>query len=332
MSKKQRNHSQNVKDQLDQLVPQITSYQRKMVLMPNQGKAEKQAAGYITELAETVIGEERHTLTLELTEKKEKAAGLKKAITEERKLLAKTSKMIRVKDLQKKDSFDAKEQQKRKILDMMIGFICMLCGFSAIGISMTTMYSVVMSSGNPVFLENTALAWAMCSVLGLGALAFEFFKRYLETDKCKRRYGMTVYILTASLLLTWIVMFAVIFGSAADQAVNIDAMLSGSGSGAQDPWMTAFTVIQLLAEFFVGCAFFMTGGDLFGKYAPTRMVNNPDYEQIKARLNEIEAEYEAFTDDMHAAETRLSSINRATSLFIKEQMAQYQQLRAQLTD
>ena len=42
--------------------------------MPNQGKAEKQAAGYIAELAESVIGEERHTLTLELAEKKEKAA------------------------------------------------------------------------------------------------------------------------------------------------------------------------------------------------------------------------------------------------------------------
>lgn len=320
------------KDGLNSSAADIGSYHRKMVLMDNQTKAEKLAEEYVKDVADSVVGEERKALALDLAETKEKAASLKKSITDERKLLAKTNKTIRVKDQQIKDTPDEKERDLRKIIDLVIGIFCFIFAFAAIGISMSTMFTVVMSSGNPVFLENQPLAWAMSSVLGLGALAFEFFKRYLVTDKTKRLYGMSMYIITALLLVTWIVMFAILFGSAADQGIDIGDLLgsSAAGNSGNDPWMTAFTVIQLLAEFFIGCTFFMSGGDLFAKYSPTRTMDDPTYLDAQKRLDVMERDYAVFTKAMHENDARLSAIDSAVSLFTKNQMANYHQLRAQL--
>ncbi len=325
---------QTIKVRLHAAAGGITTYFRKTVLMQNQAKAEKMAEDYVAAVTESVVGEERNCLTLNLAETREQAASLKKSIIDDRKLVAKTNKTIRVKDQQIKDTPDEKERDLRKIIDLTLGVGCIIFGLAAICISMTTMFTVVMSSGNPVFLENEMLAWAMSSVLGLGALAFEFFKRYLVTDRSKRLYGISMYIVTACLLITWIIMFAILFGSTADQGIDIGDLLGGGATSdsSSDPWMTAFTVIQLLAEFFIGCTFFMTGGDLFTKYSPTRTMDNPVYLDAKKRLETMEVEHKDFSEAMHADEARVSAINSAVSLFTKEQLANYHQLRAQLVD
>lgn len=310
----------------------IAAFARKLLSIPDQKKAEKQIEEYVREKAQAVTFEEREQLEQDIKDSKEKVAPLKASIAEQRKLVRNTDKTVLVRDQQAIDDPDKKQRWWRKFLDVLLAIICFLLACVALGISMSTMFTVVMSSGNPVFLEKESLAWAMSSILALGALAFEFFKRYLVSDKAKRRYGIGMYGVCVILLLIWIVMFAIIFGSIADQGISTEDLLDVEAltSSGQDPWMTAFTVVQLLVEFFIGCSFFLTSGSILSKYSPTRRIENPIYIDAKAQLDKMEAEFETLRKDLTQKEARLGALKAAVSLFIKERTAEYAQSRARM--
>ncbi len=284
---------------------------------------------YCTAQAQMVLGDIRATQQDTLNDIVKRRTHHDAKMAEQQKRVDRTDTMIAKRDVVKQECTDANDLFMLTILNMSLAAICVALAFTALLIGAGNIYSIIMASGQPVFLDDPALAVALSAILPIGAFALEFFKRQFSTDKAKRRYMMTVYALCAVLLIAWIILFAMVFGSAADQSIDLSSMMSDSNHET-DYLPQAFTIIQLLAELFVGAALFMTGGELFAKHMRSIRVANPDYERAKAVLDAMQREIDTFyAPKQREAQGWLDAIDNGTRIYVADHIALYQQLRAQ---
>ena len=274
-----------------------------------------------------VLGDIRAEKQAELKEIQSRRKHHAVKIAQQQKRVDHTDTMIAKRDVVKQDCPDMRERGLRKSLDYGLGAFCFCMAIAVLCIGAGNVYAIIMASGTPVFLEEPALARSLSAILPIGAFALEFFKRHLISDTAKRRYTKGVYILCALLLITWIILFAIVFGAASDQSIDLDAMMNGESEA--DPLGRAFTVIQLLAELFVGAALFMTGGDLFGKHMHSIQIANPDYTRAKALLDSMKADDSKEAKLEQQAQSWVNAIENGEQLYIADQIATYEQLRAQ---
>ena len=93
--------------------------------------------------------------------------------------------------------------------------------------------------------------------------------------------------------------------------------------------MSIYTTIQLFLEFFIGCALFMTAGDLVGKYSKSSEILNEDYLNRQNYIKKLEAETQITKKSLLSKKARLLAIDQALKLYISDQIAVYHQLCAQ---
>ena len=148
-------------------------------------------------------------------------------------------------------------------------------------------------------------------LMPLGAFALEFFKRHLHSDHAKKIYNTIVFALAALLLLVWVVLFALVFGSPGDTALDIDSLLKPSG---EDYLGKAFTMVQLLAELLVGASLFTSAGDLFAKHSPTRLIPNPDYVEAVQLLEKMKKDVAPVTEALISKKARLALLEHGLTL------------------
>lgn len=311
------------------LIPDAMDHFRKLIMQKDQKKSEQAAREYCTASFHITYGEETSRLKSEITEEEQRCVQLKKTTTAQEQLIAKTDRMIRVEDKIRKEIPDDRERDIRKWLDIGLGVICLIAALFVLGMGASNVFSIIMASGTPIFLERPELAWMLSGLLPLGAFALEFFKRHLRSDQAKQIYTTIVFGLTAILLLTWVVLFALVFGSPGDSIIDIDSLMKPSEGNNLS---TAFTMVQLLAELFVGAALFTTAGDLFAKYSPTKLIQNPDHVEATQLLAKMKKEHETAVNSLIKKKARLETLNHGLTLYLSEQMANYQRLRAQMTD
>ncbi len=319
----------NVVQELLKHVPSAADHFRKLLVQKDQKKAEQDARGYCTALYRITYGEEISRLKSETIEEEQRGKQLKKAIGSQEQLIAKTDRMIRVQDKLKSEIPDAHDRDIRKWLDIILGLVCLIAALFVLGMGASNVFSIIMASGTPVFLEQPELAWMLSGLLPLGAFALEFFKRHLHSNHAQKVYTMLIFALAAILLVTWVVLFALVFGSPGDDGLDLDRMLKPSGG---NDLAKAFTMVQLLAELFVGASLFTSGGDLFAKYSPTKLVPNPDYTEATKLLASMKKEYAPIADVLTKKKARAEMLDHGLALYLSEQMAAYQRLCAQLVD
>ncbi|MCB1935511.1 MAG: hypothetical protein KDF59_06180 [Nitrosomonas sp.] len=317
-----------VRDLLKAL-PDTTEFFRKLAVLPDQKKAEQEARNYCETLYRVTYGEEMSRLKSEIAEAEQRSKQLVKAIAAQEQLIAKTDRMIRVQDKLKREFPDKQDRNFRTWLDILLGIICLIAAVFVLGMGASNVFSIIMSSGNPVFLDEPRLAWMLSGLLPLGAFALEFFKRHLQSDRSKRIYTITIFALSAILLLVWVVLFALVFGSPGDDSLDFDKLLKPAG---EDHLGQAFTMVQLLAELMVGAALFTSGADLFAKHSPTRLVESPDYTDAVALLNQMKKDYAPIAANIHHKKARSELLEHAKGLFVSEQMINYARICARLCD
>lgn len=304
-------------------------YFRKLLAQSDLKKAEQAAREYCTAIFHITYGEEISSLKAEIPEKELRCKQFRNAISAHERFTSKIARMIPVKDKLKQDIPNEHERDIRKYLDIALGVVCLIAAIFVLGMGASNVFSIIMASGTPIFLERPELAWMLSGLLPLGAFALDFFKRHLNSDKAMQIYTTSIFGSTAILLLTWIVLFALVFGSPGDSGIDIDALMKPSEG---NDLATALTIIQLLAELFVGTALFTTAGDLFAKYAPTKLTINPDYVAAMQLLTTMKQNYDLTEALLIKKKARLETLNHGLTLYLSEQMASYLRLRAQMTD
>ncbi len=326
MKKTMDNHAAR---KLLQSVPDATDYFRKILVQTDQKKMEQAVRAYCTSLYHMTFGEEISRLKISIPEDEQRGKQLKKEIATQEQFISKTERMIRIKDKLARDIPDKQDRDMRKWLDILLGVVCLAAALFVLGMGASNVFSIIMASGTPIFLEQPELAWMLSGLLPLGAFALEFFKRHLHSDQAKKIYNTITFALAAILLLTWVVLFALVFGSPGDDAIDFDKLLKPSGS---NDLAKAFTMVQLLAELFIGASLFTSAGDLFAKHSPTRLIPNPDYVEATQLLVKMKKDYAPITDVLTKKKARLEMLEHGLNLYLSEQMAGYERLRAQLTD
>lgn len=309
--------------------PDAADHFRKLIMQKDQKKAEQAAREYCTASFHVTYGEEISRLKAEVTEEDKTSPQRRKTIAAQEQRVAKTDSMIRVEDKIRKEIPDDHERDIRKWLDIGLGTICLIAAFFVLGMGASNVFSIIMASGTPIFLERPKLAWMLSGLLPLGAFALEFFKRHLRSDQAKQIYTTIVFGNTALLLLTWVVLFALVFGSPGDVIIDIGSLMKPSEGFNL---ATIFTMVQLLAELFVGAALFTTAGDLFAKHSPTKLIQNPDHVEATKLLEKMKKEQETAVNIQIKKKARLDVLGHGLTLYLSEQMANYDRLRAQLTD
>lgn len=310
-------------------VPDATDYFRKLLVQTDLKKAEQAVRTHCTSLYYMTFGEEISRLKIDIPDGEQRCTRLKKEIAAQEQFISKTERMIRVRDKLAREIPDKHDRDMRKWLDIVLGGICLLAALVVLGMGASNVFSIIMASGTPVFLEQPELAWMLSGLMPLGAFALEFFKRHLHSDHAKRIYNTIIFALAAFLLVDWVVLFALVFGSPGDTGLDYGDLLKPA---EEDYLGKSFTMVQLLAELLVGASLFTSAGDLFAKHSPARLIPNPDYVEATQLLEQMKNDVAPVTEALTQKKARLDMLEHGLTLYLSEQVASYERLRAQLSD
>lgn len=201
--------------------------------------------------------------------------------------------------------------------DLALSLILLMAAGLVLIMGASNIYTVILSSGNPVFLNEPHLAMMLAVLLPIGSFALKFAANYLPHDKAKKRFGVAIFMLTAFALSAWTVLFGLTFGSAAG---GIDWDTLGESNTLRDD---LFTIVQILSEMLTGTALLMVFSDVLATYLPSTLAPNPAYEELKqmsdvqrlslkSDMSELKTKQEALA---HLKAKRQITINQASLLY-----------------
>lgn len=273
-----------------------------------------------------VRGEDITFLEAEISNQENSVKRSKQAIDEQEKVLFATSPTIKAAHIRNEQ---AQERTPLQLLiwskDFTIGLSCMVCGLLVVLMGATNVYSIIMASGTPVFLDDPRLAMMLSGLLPIGSIALKFFSATIQNDKFKKRYTMMLYGAAAISLVTWIVLFGITFGSAAS-GFDWDSLGTDNNSSKD----TTFTIVQLLAEMLIGATLFQVTSDIWATYAPTTMIANPAYEERKKNLELLHADHDERRKAYTQNTASLNTLKSARKAYINSQILHYQRQAARL--
>ncbi|MCK4944677.1 MAG: hypothetical protein KAS59_00230, partial [Alphaproteobacteria bacterium] len=251
-----------------------------------------------------IQGEKITRLNADIEDMQSTVQRSKQAIDEQEKILFATSPTIKAVNIRNERTQNKTSLQFLiRIKDFTVGLGCLCLGLIVVLMGATNVYSIIMASGTPVFLDEPRLAMMLSGLLPIGSIAFKFFSSTLSNDKVKKHYTIALYGASATSLLIWVILFGITFGSVAS-GFDWDNLGTDSNMNID----TAFTVIQLLAEMLVGATLFQVAGDIWATYAPTTMVPNPAYEERKKNLKLLRADHGQRTQDFTRNRAHLDAL------------------------
>lgn len=310
-------------------IPNIEDFINAVMTIPDQ----TQAAGLVEEQAGLIFdmatAGELGQIENDIDDAQEPFNQSKLAIAEQQKQLTVTTPTIKAAaylNTTRPTQDSAARMSLGQIKDILVGATGILLGCAVVGMGASNVYAIIMASGTPAFLDNPKLAIMLSGLLPIGSVALKFFSNYLPSDRAKKRYTMTMYGLSAISLIAWVVLFGMTFQSAGS-GIDWDSFGAASNSGMKGEF---FTVVQLLAELFVGATLFIVAGDIFSMYSPTTLLANPAYEERKQNLESMRTAHNKIADNFKQKQARFEVLRAARKAYINTQLAAYMRLSARL--
>lgn len=138
-------------------------------------------------------------------------------------------------------------------------------------------YANLMSSGNPVFLDDPWLALMLSTLLPIGSAAIKFVTNPMTVDSTRKRYVLCIYSLTVLSLAAWSVLFAMNF-TGVSGGIDWDSLGESNDSGAALVWA------QLIVEMLAASALFLAAEEIWIKYSPDWYTDNLKYLSLEKSL------------------------------------------------
>ncbi len=182
-------------------------------------------------------------------------------------------------------------------------------------------FTNLMASGEPVFIENPTLAMCLSALAPLGAMALKFVSSSFEYYQSKKRYTTFINVLTALSLLVWSILFSLSFTGVAS-SINFETLDEETGTGSLLVW------IQIVAEILVASALFLAAEDIYIKYAPDTYVENLEHINISRALKAHMIKHERLRDERNANHGSIVQLEAERQAFINERIAEYLAHRA----
>lgn len=181
-------------------------------------------------------------------------------------------------------------------------------------------YANLMSSGNPVFINDPWLAVMLSTLLPIGSAAIKFVTNFMDYGRTRRRYALCIFGLTLIALVGWSILFAMNFTGVSGE-IDWDSLGESSSSGAALVWA------QLTVELLAASALFLAAEDIYIRYAPDMYTENPEYLEIEKALANHTPAHEALRKDRAATHGRVVELSASRQAHINECVADFIALR-----
>lgn len=230
-----------------------------------------------------------------------------------------TKEFIKSADNEKEIPFN---QWKRKDQIILLFVIPMI--FVAMIMGAANVYANLMASGTAIFLEKPWLAIALSTLVPIGSLSIKFVSNFLEVDRSRRRYSLSIYSLTFCMLIAWTVLFAMSYNGVSG-GVIWDDMGETSQTGSLLVWS------QLFLEILMAAALALAAEDIYMKYSPDAWAKNMEHVAIEKALKTHLQDHNKLRDIRNQMHARLIELEALRQLTINEKTAQYMSLRARFS-
>lgn len=297
-----------------------SDFNRKLLFLPDQGKADGIVCEYAGQVWEREHGGELDRLKQNQQEFDARYKASKTKLSQLENQQNSTPQYVKYSGIDKEkisfldwDRFD---------LAMFVFIVLML--ILAIVMGAANVYANLMASGEPVFIEQPWLAVSLSMLVPAGSTALKLVSNYFDNFAAKRRYALGVYGLTAVVLAAWTIVFAMNFQGIAG-GIDWESFMEPSGKGPLLVWL------QLFAEILVAGALFLAAEDLYSKYSPHSYTENPAYLNVKKALAVHLITHEKLRDERSRIHARIIELENARASFVHEQVVDYHALRARFT-
>lgn len=232
--------------------------------------------------AECLFGARMAGLVLEMQAVEQNIATLDKRVKVIEQQKAKTPKRIQ-RPRSNTVNFLTNDEKPRWPAWDMAGFtLTLIALLSTLGIGFANVYSNLMASAEPVFLNNPMLAVFIALLMPVASIALKSLSLCCESERSKRRFSLSVFSLTALVLLGWTLAFAYQFTGV---TAGIDfSQLDVSGN---DHGSSVLVWLQLVSELLVSVSLALILEHILDKHTAKEWIDNPQYYQLSADLNPL---------------------------------------------
>lgn len=186
-------------------------------------------------------------------------------------------------------------------------------------------YANLLSSGEPIFLQQPMLAVALSLIAPAGSLALKFITNVFEYQSTKKRYALGIAVLMWLVFIAWTIAFSMNFTGIAG-GMNMDDMMdTDNTAGIVMVWL------QLIAEILIGTSLVLSAEDIYLKYYPPLEMDNPDYTNGKRALKEEQQHRKTLRDSRAKTFADITQLTAARNAFVDSELAQFKAARASIT-
>lgn len=187
--------------------------------------------------------------------------------------------------------------------DKVAAVMIAIAGVACLIMSAANVFANLKSSGDAFYVDNSWICFAISLLAPACSVSIKFLSSLFEDNhRLKKRFTHIAFIGSALSFLIWIVLFSMSYSGPTG---DIDWDSLGEGDNGLS---SALAMMQLMTEVLIGGALFLKLQDIFLKYSPHRLIDNPAYVAAKKSLAEHEAKHEALRNERNENYTRLQML------------------------
>ena len=188
-------------------------------------------------------------------------------------------------------------------------------------------YSLLMATGEAVFIQHPVTAMALSALAPIASLVFEMIPRSFDQDSgyYKRLYERGVYLTTIVCFLCWAALFAAQYSAVGTDRLDL-GLFDDTTDTQSGNHLLVFT--QLLTEILVGSSLFLALATILHRYQPDGSRTNPARQRAKQSRDEHWAEHTVLAQHYEERLDELNALNLKRDAFIGQSVAKYSELRA----
>ncbi|MEL6692379.1 MAG: hypothetical protein AAFQ12_05015 [Pseudomonadota bacterium] len=202
--------------------------------------------------------------------------------------------------------------------DKLIVIMCAAAAITLLGLGASNVVATILGSGIPVFIEQPYLAWMLGALVPAAAIAIKSGYHLFHFDTSRHLYAMSMFALSVTLILIWIVLFALSFEGASAE-IDWDVLAHGGGeSGSEAAINRLRNIVQITAEIVIGASLFLTIDRKQATYSSSYSRVNPEWHLADLRVQELEEPIEELTRVANDQEARVTRMEAARASYIGE--------------
>lgn len=291
------------------------------VANPNVKEAEKNVAIH----AENDFGKhyagEFETLSQENNALEEKLRGPAERLAENKKQERNTKSYSRVADLKGVTGNEPIPYKEWTLKDQMNFPLAIGLMMVVLAAGSSNVYAAIMMRAEPVFISHPILAVLLSFLLPCGSVSIHFLGDFLDSDRSRHRYTISLLSLTAASMLAWVYLFSKNF------QIGAPSNIFDSLSQDSDPTAVWFTASQLGSEMLAGSCLFLGATHIYNRYAGDLITNNPESDFLTLERRAHESEYDAVHNRQMAVLGRLMQLKSMKQAHIAEAVALFHAIR-----